>query len=125
VRAIIDFLSPHGFPEVLKYPFSQSKFYLPREHQIIYIVFCVAFFPLATTIGSYQSQKATIYSIYLQQNLERILVINGSKFAGGNDLIIETNYSNTLYICKHYPNVNKTVTLWNDTIHDQVCILIK
>jgi hypothetical protein len=35
VRAIIDFLSPRGFPEVLKVPFwpSQSKFYLPREHQ--------------------------------------------------------------------------------------------
>ena len=35
MRAIIDFLSPHGFPEVLKVPFSQSKFYLPREHQRI------------------------------------------------------------------------------------------
>ena len=38
------------------------------------------------TFGSYQSPKPTICSIYLQQNLERILVINGSKFAGGNDL---------------------------------------
>jgi hypothetical protein len=38
------------------------------------------------TFGSYQSPKATICSIYLQQNLERILIINGSKFVGGNDL---------------------------------------
>jgi hypothetical protein len=38
------------------------------------------------TFGSYQPPKATICSIYLQQNLERILVINGSKFAGGKHL---------------------------------------
>ena len=38
------------------------------------------------TFGSYQSPKTTICSIYLQQNHERILVINGSKFSGGNHL---------------------------------------
>ena len=38
------------------------------------------------TFGSYQPPKATICSIYLQQNLERILVINGSKFGGGKHL---------------------------------------
>ena len=34
-------------------------------------------------------------------------------------------HSNTPCICKQYRNVNKTVTWWEDTIENQVCIFIK